>query len=801
MLIMDLNLMDYNFAHFDAQYTVAAIGFGIIMIIFLELRYPKDNPTLNAFRRFNIMTVIAAIFDVLAAWTEYNGGAFWPIITMSTNTISCLATSCAAFLYTLYVDSYVDNKRLKVLSVFNKVILVLHVSALCLNQLFHYYFGINGDNVLYHGPLYIIGVYFVPLFFIVCGTMVLLFHHKAYPGRTFLYICISAVVVVGTTLAQVISKQQFFLSFFVAILAMFVLLLALETPDYYRLLEANEKLAESRKEAEEARKAAEQASEAKSHFLANMSHEIRTPMNTILGMDEMILRESENSTVVEYAQNIQHAGNTLLHIINDILDFSKIESGKMEIVNEAYHLSEILHEITTMIRVRSDEKGLEFLYDIDDNLPDTLCGDEIRLKQILINILNNGVKYTETGYVKFEVTGERVIYHDKPYLNLTFVISDTGLGISEEEIQSIYDSFERLGENKNHKIEGTGLGLTITKNLIDLMGGDIRVSSELNQGSVFTVKLRQEILSEETMSEYAQDHRGVEEAYVQKFVAPEVRILAVDDNEMNLMVVTSLLKSTRVAVEVAHNGYQCLDKMKTTHYDVILLDHMMPGMDGIETLHQSKNMEDNCCKNTPVIVLTANAIAGMKEKYMAAGFSDYLAKPVKGEELEEMLLKYLPEEKVHLQEEKVELYKPVVESNYTEETSSSDGDAMSKEPEDTQDLISKKDGMAFFGNNEKLYLDLVKMYAEIAANKRQEIVKAYETGNWTDYTTYVHALKSSSKNIGALSVYDITRRLEAAGHQMENEKNREYSLNFIHNNHEQMLKLFDETVKVAQQMI
>ncbi|MCR4674248.1 MAG: response regulator [Lachnospiraceae bacterium] len=799
---MDLKVIDFDFAHFNAQYTVAAIGFGIIMIIFLEIRYPKDNPTLNAFRRFNIMTVIAAFFDALASFTEFNGILFNPSLTMGVNTISGLTTSVASFLYTRYVDSFVDNKKLRVLTVFNRLLLILHVIALLINQGTHMYFGVDIFGNLYHGQYYLVGVYLVPLFYIVCGTMVLLIHHEAYPRRTFIYICISAFFVVATTLFQVVSQQELFLSFFVAILAMFVLMLALETPDYYRLLDANEKLAESRKEAEQARKAAEEASEAKSNFLANMSHEIRTPMNTILGMDEMILRESDNETVIEYAQNIQHAGNTLLHIINDILDFSKIESGKMEITNEPYHLSEILHDITTMIQVRSDEKGLDFRFNIDDDLPDTLCGDEIRLKQILINILNNGVKYTEIGSVSLDVTGERCIHNDKPYVDLTFVVADTGLGISETEIGNIYDSFERLGENKNHKIEGTGLGLAITRNLIRLMGGEISVESKLHQGSTFTVKLSQEVLSEETMSEYAQDHRGISEEYIQKFTAPEVKILAVDDNEMNLMVVTSLLKSTLAKVDTASSGYQCLDKMKETHYDVILLDHMMPGMDGIETLHQAREMSDNLCQGTPVIVLTANAISGMKDRYLSAGFSDYLAKPVKGEELEEMLIRYLPQDKLHLYEE-VKVEKPeIIESAFVEETNIEKAVSEEADEEKNIDLsiISKKDGMSYFGNNENLYLDLVKMYADISEQKKSEIEDAYNLEEWEDYTTYVHALKSSSKNIGALAMFDLTRRIEAAGHQMKNEKNYDYSLNFIRKNHKEMLRLFDETVAEARRM-
>jgi CheY-like chemotaxis protein len=556
----------------------------------------------------------------------------------------------------------------------------------------------------------------------------------------------------------------------------------------------------SQKEAEKAKKAAEEASVAKSQFLANMSHEIRTPMNTILGMDEMILRESENPTVVEYAQNISHAGKTLLQIINDILDFSKIESGKMSIVSEPYHMSEILQEITTMIRVRSDERGLVFKYDFDESLPDNLLGDEVRVKQVLINILNNAVKYTDYGQVHLSIEGERMMFSDKPYVSLKFVISDTGRGMSKEELENIYVSFERLGENKNHNIEGTGLGLTITKNLVDLMGGEIRVESEPQKGTTFTVVLKQQVLSEETISEYAQDHRGVEEEYNQKFIAPSARILAVDDNEMNLKVVTSLLKSTQVKVVLAHNGYQALDRMREEAFDAILLDHMMPGIDGIEVLQKAREMPDNLCKATPIIVLTANAIAGMKEKYLDLGFSDYLAKPVRGEDLEEMLIKYLPADKVLLQEKKEAHYVPIMKSKFKEADEVQKPEEEPVEALSENEYISKENGMSFFGNNEKLYLDLVKLYADISSQKMDEIKSAYATKNWTDYTTYIHALKSSSKNIGALSVYDLARRVEAAGHQVENEKNRDYSLEFIQKNHDELMHLYEETVKVAKEM-
>ncbi len=803
MLMHDMTSANYHLTYFNSQYTVASITFGIVMIVFLWVRYPKDNPTLNAFRRFTTLTVIAAALDVFAAFCEYNGSKVPVILNLVMNILSSLATTFATFGYTKYVDSYVSNKRFVWMSRINEILLVAESVLLIINFFNPICFGVTSRGYLYHGQLFFVTTYGIPLYLVISGTIVLLLHHNAYPKRTFVYLVIAVIFTIGGLVFQIKSENVRVFSFFIALVAIFVLLLALETPDYYKLLKTYEELDQSREEAENAKKAAEEASIAKSQFLANMSHEIRTPMNTILGMDEMILRESENATVVEYAQNISHAGKTLLQIINDILDFSKIESGKMTIVSEPYHLSEILQEITTMIKVRSDERGLVFKYDIEDNLPDFLMGDEVRVKQVLINVLNNAVKYTDYGQVSFKALGERIIVSDKPYISLQFVISDTGRGMTKEELENIYVSFERLGENKNHNIEGTGLGLTITKNLVDLMDGEIRVESEPQKGSTFTIILKQEVLNEETVSEYAQDHRGVEEKYNQKFTAPNVKILAVDDNEMNLMVVTSLLKSTQIKVVLAHNGYQALDRMREEHFDAILLDHMMPGIDGIEVLQKSKEMPDNLCKETPVIVLTANAIAGMKEKYLKLGFTDYLAKPVKGEELEEMLLKYLPKDKVVIQEKKEAHFVPIMKSNY-DENESANSDTASEENvrvvEEDNPYISKENGMSFFGNNEKLYLDLVKLYADISSQKMDEIRMAYDADNWTDYTTYIHALKSSSKNIGALAVYDLARRVEAAGHQMENEKNREYSLEFIHKNHEELMHLYEETVKVAKEM-
>ncbi|MBP3617110.1 MAG: response regulator [Lachnospiraceae bacterium] len=382
------------------------------------------------------------------------------------------------------------------------------------------------------------------------------------------------------------------------------------------------------------------AGEAKTQFLAQMSHEIRTPINTILGMNEMILRESEDETISEYAQNIKKSSNVLLGLINDVLDFSKIEAGKLDITEITYSPKKMLDDLIRETSVRAERKNIRLQTEISSELPAMLQGDELRVRQILTNLLSNAVKYTKNGTVTFSVDGER--NEDVFWLHVS--VADTGMGIREEDVNRLFDSFQRLEEKKNRHIEGTGLGLAITKQLLDLMGGSITVESEFGKGSCFTVRIPQQMILQEN-TEKEREERPAEGMKKKQLAAPDALVLAVDDNEMNLMVVKMLLKRTLIQVETVLSGNECLEHCRRKKYDLILMDHMMPELDGVETLHLLRK-EETLNRDTKVLVLTANAIAGVAEQYEKEGFDGYLSKPLVIDDLEAMLGKHLPEEKV-----------------------------------------------------------------------------------------------------------------------------------------------------------
>lgn len=391
----------------------------------------------------------------------------------------------------------------------------------------------------------------------------------------------------------------------------------------------------------------EELNKAQNRFFSSMSHEIRTPINTVLGLNEVIMRQEDASEEIKKdARNIQGAGKMLLALINDILDVSKIEAGKMDIIPVNYSVASLLSEIVNMIWLKAEEKGLDFRADIDPDVPETLFGDEIRIKQILINLLNNAVKYTREGSVTLHMECENV--NDKDVL-LKVSISDTGMGIKKEALPHLFDTFKRVDEEKNRFIEGTGLGLSIVKQLIELMGGEISVNSVYSEGSTFTVSLKQGVSSEKCIGNLSISNSGNisnVEKFSHSFFAPDSRILIVDDNEMNLEVEKKLLEGTKMTIDLAVSGHEAIMRTMKKRYDVIFMDHLMPEMDGIECYKRIRNDKGGLNSNVPIIVLTANAGSDNVELYNVTGFDDYLVKPVSGSRLEEMLLKYLPAEKV-----------------------------------------------------------------------------------------------------------------------------------------------------------
>ncbi len=381
-------------------------------------------------------------------------------------------------------------------------------------------------------------------------------------------------------------------------------------------------------------------------FFTNMSHEIRTPINAILGLNEMISREAENADIKKYSADIQSAGDSLLSLVNNVLDFSKIESGKFEIIEDTYDLAELIRSTCLALSAKAQNKGLSLTVYNDPNIPGKLFGDMGRIRQILINLISNSIKYTEKGSVSLKIMQKNA--HDDS-IDLVAVVEDTGVGIAEDDIEKLFMQFERIDEKRNRNIEGTGLGLPLTKQLLTLMNGTIDVKSTVGKGSVFTVCIPQTVKNFSPVGDFntALEKPPVKETYMPLFTAPNANILVVDDVSLNLTVFAGLTKGTKVHMHTANDGFEALAKACEQHFDLIFMDHLMPKMDGIETLGR---LRKECAPNfeTPVIVLTANAVRGLKEEYDRAGFADYLTKPVSGQLLEQTMLKYLPSELVNM---------------------------------------------------------------------------------------------------------------------------------------------------------
>lgn len=507
-------------------------------------------------------------------------------------------------------------------------------------------------------------------------------------------------------------------------------------------------LEKTTKELEDMAIAADSANAAKSEFLSQMSHEIRTPINAVLGMNEMILRESKDDHILKYAENARIAGLSLLGIISDILDFSKIEAGKMDIIPYEYELSSTINDLVNLIQHRVEEKGLILSVVVNPDIPHVLFGDELRIKQIVTNLLTNAVKYTEKGSVTMVFDYEKTGMDE---IHLLVSVKDTGIGIREENLSKLYTAFDRIDLNQARKIEGTGLGINITQQLLSLMNSKLEVSSTYGVGSVFSFSLMQKVTDWDKIGEYGEAIKKVERKRAEKktqFTAELAHILVVDDAPMNLEVISSLLRRTLIQIDTVESGEECIQKFGQNSYDLVFLDHRMPHMDGIETLQKMKELYGEDLRGVPVISLTANAIAGAREQYMKAGFSDYLTKPVMADELEAMIQKHLPEDKV--------LFIAV-----DNETSSEEPVILPEWLSDIH-LLNVEDGIRYCGGTQE-YLDALTIFAESISVRAKEIETCYQNQDWINYTIKMHALKSMTKTIGAGPLSELAASLEEAG--------------------------------------
>ena len=520
------------------------------------------------------------------------------------------------------------------------------------------------------------------------------------------------------------------------------------------------------------------ANEAKSTFLDNMSHEIRTPMNSILGMNEMILREEERPEIAEYALSIQRAGRALLGILNDILDFSKIQDNKMEIAPVRYDLSSLLNDMVNIAAEQARKKSLNFEVNVDKGIPRILEGDEYHIKQVVLNILNNAVKFTERGSVSLSITYEKLDEHN---ILLKCSVSDTGIGIRSEDMDLIFQPFEHVQASRKFQSDGSGLGLTIVKNLLILMDSDLKVESVFQKGSTFSFDLKQPVIKWEAIGDYKRAFSTAaahSSHYHEAFQAPDAKVLVVDDTDVNLLVFSNLLKKTKIKIDTASSGVEMLQLVRMNHYDMVFLDHRMPGMDGVEAFHNMRSLTDSLNARTPVVALTANAVLGARQFYIDQGFNDYLSKPVDTVRLEQILLEYLPADKIQPadpEDEKKLQARRAKEAEASKAAKAPEAiiaadtvDEADEEPEEPSSPYANIPGIDYDAavtncGVEETFVQALQIFYDTLDQKANDIERFEREKDIKNYTVLVHALKSSARLVGALKLSEDAKYLEACG--------------------------------------
>lgn len=727
--------MLYNI-HFEAS----AIAYLIVLNIYIRLQFTNKSPSNKYFRYLAAMMLVAVMLDVITAVTiSYH--QFVPIwANVAINSLYFAADIVMEYIFVMYCAcaTFGTKDKWHIPKIAGAIALIC--TAVLIANLFTgwvFYFDENGYQ---HGPFYMF-VHVVPIVEESLTAGVMLLNFKKFTKKQRISIILYILVLASGPIVQILHPDVLFILFTVSI-GLMLLMFAMETPDLQALNRTMDELRKTRDAAQEAMAAAQTASQAKTEFLTNISHEIRTPINAILGYNEMVLRDTEKNEVAQYCVNIQSAGKTLLSMISDMMDYSEMETGSIKIEETNYSTASMISDIMTCGKYYAEKKDIEIRVDIDSNIPKMLHGDSTRITRIFNNLLSNSVKYTDFGHIDVAIKWEQKSDFTG-WLNAE--VTDTGIGLRNEDIERITSAFQRADKKRNQHIQGLGLGLTIVTKLLSMMGSNLSIKSEYGKGTSISFRLMQGIVDPTPMGNMDSLICIYEKNALRPgFTAPEARLLAVDDNSMNLELYRASLKDTKIQIDTAMNGIEALELISRYKYDLIILDHMMPLMDGMETLKTIK--KQNLCQGVPILVITANAVPGEKSVYLNAGFDDYLSKPVSSRQLLEAVRKHLPDNLIRPDTGSASFdYEEISENGAIERLSA---------------FLDIKSAMQFCCNSEELYLQIVNTY--VNENRLEDIRKYSEERDFDNYRIQVHALKSGSRTIGAGELSDHALALEMA---------------------------------------
>ena len=627
---------------YNIHYGIAAAIYLAFLYMFMVLQYGGKAKVNKAFRKMVVLLIIADVLDIVTA------------ITISYSTIvpfhfNMILNSVYFFMLVLlggqlvkYV--YLYNYGVEIKGIHRTIVrgmTLAYIVMLIINYNTGISFYFMEDGTYYHGKLYLLA-FCMALFFVVYAIGILCVDFKQRNKKQRIILIMFSVIQVVGPIIQATLVPNVLIGMYCCSLGVVMMIFSLETPDYAKMVKAMDALEEAEKEATIAKEQAIKANEEKSKFLANMSHEIRTPLNSIIGMNQIIYQESTEEEIREYSSDVDNASKILLTLINDILDFSKIESGEMTLILSEYELDEMLRDILNVSMPGARTKGLELKIKVAPEVPNRLYGDSVRIRQIVMNLLSNAIKYTEQGTVTLIIDYHKI---DDDNISLNIAVKDTGRGIKEEDKKYLFERFMRVDEYKNKNIEGTGLGLSIVKRLVDLMQGEISFESTYGKGSFFYVRIPQRIVAEQSSEAISEDglKDKMDVAEDRIAICQELQgdILVVDDSQMNLTVFTGLFRKYKIKIDTALSGQEALELCASKKYDMIFMDHMMPEMDGIVCLEKVRSQEKGCNNDTPIIMLTANAMMGAADEYRKNGFCEYVSKPFRKEEMNKLFIKYL----------------------------------------------------------------------------------------------------------------------------------------------------------------